>query len=309
VTGYSTPVHIVAPYVSRHTIQIIGKDANSELLEWLSRRFPYRHCDIWKQRIADRLIKVNGAIADTDYVLRLDDQVTIVNPRVVEPAVPDAIRIVDDKPDYLVVDKPAPMPIHPGGRYNKNSLIRLLEERGYNSLKIIHRLDAVTSGLVLLAKTTDFAKSATRCFSNGEVNKNYIAVVKGDPSEDQIEINKPIRRKSGHVFEWHDNQQEGKQAISRFKVLERLDNRSIVSCIPVTGRTHQLRLHLQYWGHPIIDDPLYAHEFEKPHHAPQRRAISLRHVQLSIPQLGIDYLVNPYFTIDSGLTETARVLT
>lgn len=264
---------------------------------------------MWKQRIADRLIKVNGAIADTNYILRLNDHVTIVNPRVVEPAVPDAIRIVDDKPDYLVVDKPAPMPIHPGGRYNKNSLIHLLEKRGYDSLKVIHRLDAVTSGLVLLAKTTDFAKLATRCFSDGQVNKNYLAVVKGIPSEDQIEVNKPIRRKSGHVFEWHDNHQEGKQAISRFKVLERLDNRSIVSCIPVTGRTHQLRLHLQYWGHPIIDDPLYAHEFEKPHHAPQRRGISLRHVQLSIPQLGIDYLVNPYFTIDSGITETAHVLT
>ena len=303
MTGYSTPVHIVAPYTSQHSIRITDKEADNVLLEWLAKRFPYRHREIWKQRIEAGMVRVNTSLTNLDHLLRSGDLITIFNPRVVEPAVPAAIRIIDDKPEYLVIDKPAPMPVHPGGRYNKNSLIRLLESQGYDTLKIIHRLDAVTSGLVLLAKTGDFARNATRFFSEGSVHKKYIAVVKGIPAEDEIEINLPIRRKSGHVFEWHDNYKEGKQAISQFKVLERLDNRSIVSCVPITGRTHQLRLHLQYWGHPVVDDPLYAHKFEKPHHAPQRRAISLRHVHLRIPDLDIDYLVDPDFTLDSGITK------
>lgn len=301
--GVSTPVRIVAPYPSRHNVCITNNESGDLLLEWLKKRFPYRSSAAWKQRIETGLIQVNGLDGSADQLLYSGDHITLINPRVIEPAVPDKIKIIDDQPDYLVVDKPAPMPVHPGGRYNKNSLVRLLEDRGYGSLKIVHRLDAVTSGLLLLAKTPDFAQRVTNFFSNGTVVKEYIAIVKGVPVEDEVEIDQPIRRKSGHVFEWHNDHHMGKRALSRFKVIQRLNDRAIVQCIPITGRTHQLRLHLQFWGHPVIDDPLYAHKFTKPYHAPQRRAISLRHIHLGIPAMGIDYHVNPYFTIESGISE------
>jgi 23S rRNA-/tRNA-specific pseudouridylate synthase len=162
---------------------------------------------------------------------------------------------------------------------------------------------------LLLAKTADFAQRATMLFAEGKVRKKYTAVVRGVPAEDEVEIDQPIRRKSGHVFEWHHDHQTGKKAISTFRVIKRLQDRSIISCTPVTGRTHQLRLHLQFWGHPVIDDPLYSRDFAEPYHAPQRSAISLRHVSLSIPDLGLDYQLNPYFTIESGLSETEPNLT
>lgn len=307
MTDISTPVHIVAPYISQHNIRITDKESGRLLVDWLSQRFPFRSRDNWQGRIDTGFIHVNGTVGTNHRVLCTGDSITLVNPRVVEPAVPDKIRMIDDQPDYLVVDKPAPMPVHPGGRYNKNSLVRLLEARGYRSLKIVHRLDAVTSGILLLAKTVDFAKHATSLFSEGKVRKKYIAVVRGVPAEDEVEINQPIRRKCGHVFEWHHDHQAGKQAISRFRVIKRLQDRAIVSCTPITGRTHQLRLHLQFWGHPVIDDPLYASAFSKPHHAPQRRAISLRHVHLDIPALGVDYHVNPYITIESDSSEIVSI--
>jgi len=309
VTGSSVPIHIVAPYTSRHTVRISDKESGYLLLEWLVKRFPFRDHSQWDERIAAGLIQVNGSTGHNKQPLHPGDNVTLTNPHVVEPAVPDKIKIVDDQPEYLIVDKPAPMPVHPGGRYNKNSLIRLLEEQGYSSLKIVHRLDAVTSGILLLAKTPDFAHRVTYLFSQGNIKKKYIAIVRGVPADDEVEINQPIRRKSGHVFEWHHDHIAGKQAISRFRVIRRLHDRTLVSCTPVTGRTHQLRLHLQFWGHPVIDDPLYSRDFTEPYHAPQRSAISLRHVRLSIPDLGLDYQLNPYFTIESGLSETKPTLT
>ncbi len=309
MTGSSIPIHIVAPYTSQHTVRISDKESGYLLLAWLVKRFPFRDHPQWVERIAAGLIHINGSTGHHNQILHRGDNVTLTNPHVVEPAVPDEIRVVDNQTEYLVVDKPAPMPVHPGGRYNKNSLIRLLEDRGYCSLKIVHRLDAVTSGILLLAKTPDFARHVTYLFSQGNIQKKYIAIVRGVPADDEVEINQPIRRKSGHVFEWHHDHQTGKKAISRFRVIKRLHDRTIVSCTPVTGRTHQLRLHLQFWGHPVIDDPLYSRDFTEPHHAPQRAAISLRHVSLSIPDLGLDYQLNPYFTIESGLSESEPTLT
>lgn len=309
MTDISTPVHIVAPYISQHTIRITDKESGCLLVDWLSQRFPFRSRVLWEERIDAGFIHINGSACSNQQILQTGDSITLTNPRVIEPAVPDKIRIIDDRPEYLVVDKPAPMPVHPGGRYNKNSLIRLLESRGYRSLKIVHRLDAVTSGILLLAKNVDFAQRATRLFSEGKVGKKYIAVVRGVPSEDEVEINQPIRRKSGHIFEWHHDHQAGKQAISRFRVIKRLQDRAIISCTPITGRTHQLRLHLQFWGYPVIDDPLYAATFSKPYHAPQRCAISLKHIHLDIPALGVDYHVNPYITIESNPSETVSIPT
>ena len=98
---------------------------------------------------------------------------TIVHhvPKMIEPSIPDEVMILEESPDIVAVFKPAPMPMHAGGRYYKNSLHYILQEKGYEGLRIVHRLDAVTSGLVVIAKNKEMARQCTKAFEQSRVKK------------------------------------------------------------------------------------------------------------------------------------------
>ena len=222
-----------------------------------------------------------------DFRVSKKDNVFHHNPRVIEPTVPDEVEVLEENKDCLIVFKPAPMPMHPGGRYNKNTLTNILEEKGYSSLKIIHRLDAVTSGVVLFARNKKFAKKAMHCFTNGEVRKTYFALVAGAPQEHRKTITAPIKRKNGFIFECGENLKDGKEAETRFEIAEKGKDSSLIKCTPVTGRTHQIRLHLAKWGFPIVDDPIYGKQGDSSGKTIQNRAISLLSAGLEIHELGV----------------------
>jgi RluA family pseudouridine synthase len=179
--------------------------------------------------------------------------------------------------------------MHPGGRYNKNSLTAILEEQGFENLRIVHRLDAVTSGLVLLARNKAFAQQAMISFSESKVKKTYFAHISGNPKENVITIDSPIRRKNGFVFESKLGLNHAKEAITHFEVIERSEKSTLIKCTPKTGRTHQIRLHLEQWGYPIIDDPIYGIDGDKSSRKAQKAGISLLNAGLEIEELGVNY--------------------
>jgi RluA family pseudouridine synthase len=253
----------------------------------MSTRFPFHGRQIWLSKIKKGLVGVNGEQAAPDHILKLSDEVYHHNPRVIEPTVPDEVSILEEKADYLIAYKPAPLPMHPGGRYNKNSMTEILKEQGYKDLRIVHRLDAVTSGLVLFARNKEFARQAMVSFSRSDVRKTYFAKVSGIPDKPFTIIDAPIRRKTGFVFESKLGLTKAKEAITEFEVLERGSDSSIVKCLPKTGRTHQIRLHLEQWGYPIIDDPIYGLNGDKSSRTAQKKAISLLNAGLEIESLGI----------------------
>lgn len=250
-------------------------------------RFPFHGRQIWLDKINNGLVGVNEENADPDQTLNLGDEVYHHNPRVIEPTVPDEVHVLKAHPDYVIAYKPAPLPMHPGGRYNKNSMTEILKDQGYNDLRIVHRLDAVTSGLVLFARNKEFANQAMIHFSRANVKKTYYAKVVGAPRESTITIDAPIRRKTGFVFESRLGLSRAKNAITEFEVVEISADSSIVKCHPKTGRTHQIRLHLEQWGYPIIDDPIYGLNGDKSSRTAQKRAISLLNAGLEIESLGI----------------------
>lgn len=255
-------------------------------------RFPFKSREEWLRRIQDGFIRLNDHLVTADAVLNRNHVLTHFNPRVKEPAVPDQIEIIEETEDYLVVLKPAPMPVHPGGRYFKNSLIEILKEKGHPNLKIIHRLDAVTSGLLIFGKNSEFTREIFQYFQKGQVTKQYYALVSGCPQEDEKIVDIPIRRKEGFRFECDLNhRQDSKSAITRFEVRQRFEKYSLIACYPETGRTHQIRLHLLHWGYPIYDDPIYG--FETDDKVIQNRGIHLFNAQIEIPELNIDYLLPP----------------
>ncbi len=281
-------VRLVLPYPITHRFRVGAEFVNKTLLFTMSTRFPFRMEKDWHKRILDGKVGVNGNITPPDYELRTQDEIFHHNPFVIEPSVPDEVQTLAETDDYVAVFKPAPLPMHPGGRYNKNTLTWMLEDLGYKDLKIVHRLDAVTSGIVLFGKTKEFAQKAMICFAEGKVEKTYYALVNGVPTEKEKIIDLPIKRKNGFVFESKLGLTAAKEAQTKFTVIQYGEKSSLVKCEPITGRTHQIRLHLESWGHPIIDDPIYGIDGDKSSRKAQNVAISLVSSGLKIDALGIN---------------------
>ncbi len=276
----------MAPYPHTYHFRVKPAEAGATLLGFLRERFPFRSETGWVERIADGRITCNGSTAAPDQILAAGDNIEHFNPKVTEPSVPDSVRVVEESADYLAVYKPAPMPVHPGGRYFRNTLTSILEVMGHPGLHLVHRLDSVTSGLMLIAKNQAFSREATRLFTAGEVVKTYHAVVSGRPDDDAFSCDEPILRDRGFRFRCDD---AGKPALTRFRVLHRDTSHSLVECEPVTGRTHQIRLHLAQCEFPVCDDHVYQTEGR---HELQQTAICLQSSGIRIPELGIDIQID-----------------
>lgn len=282
------PVRVVEPYPVTHRFKVRQEESGMTLSGLMSARFPFHSQAEWERRIMKGLVGLaDSELTDVSYRIQEGDLLFHYNPAVKEPSVPDMVHVIADEADHLIAYKPAPMPVHPGGRYNRNTLIAILGDMNYRDLKIVHRLDAVTSGLVLFARNKETARKAMENFAGGRVEKTYYALVKGCPEKDEFVINTPVRRKKGFIFESGHGLKNAKEALTRFKVAERGDQNSIIACKPVTGRTHQIRLHLREAGYPIIDDEIYRNT-EDPGNLPQRNAISLLNAGLNIPEMHID---------------------
>lgn len=297
---HSREVRIVTPYPITYRFKVKSEFEGKSLLDLMSTRFPFHGVRVWEIKIINGHVGVNGHEASAHQILSKGDEIFHHNPKVIEPSVPDEVEVLEQTDDYLMVYKPAPLPMHPGGRYNKNSLTSILEEKGFNNLRIVHRLDAVTSGLVLFARNKTFAQKAMVAFSEARVQKTYYALVTGNPQDDTVTIDSPIRRKTGFVFESELGLKHAKSAITHFEVIKRAEKSAFIKCSPRTGRTHQIRLHLEQWGYPIIDDPIYGVEGDKSSKKAQKTGISLLNAGLEINELNLSYnLENPELRIQN----------
>jgi 23S rRNA pseudouridine1911/1915/1917 synthase len=189
-------------------------------------------------------------------------------PRVppVDPAEP-LLHIVHEDERLLVLNKPAGLVCHPTKTDAWSSLIgRVRLHLGENATAhLINRLDRETSGLVLVAKTDDFARALRKLWESREVAKEYQAIVHGWPAEDHGLIDAPLgKNESSRVAIKDCVRSDGAASKTEFAVerrFERAEGRfALLSVIPRTGRKHQIRIHLAYAGHPIVGDKLYGHD-------------------------------------------------
>lgn len=165
----------------------------------------------------------------------------------------------------LTVCKPASVPVHPCGQYRKNTVVGILEaEYGLAPLFPVHRLDRLVSGLLILARTASKADTFRQQIEGGLVRKQYIAKVVGvfPGGEQVVDVNVNYDAREGkstvEVADGSpDTKLKGKAACTKFRRISTNGEYSIVQCEPLTGRTHQIRVHLQHAGHPIGNDMLY----------------------------------------------------
>ncbi len=218
-----------------------------------------------KKLIKDGFISVNGQLIDPAYKVRKGDKVKIEVPATREVSLKAEnipLKIIFEDNDILIVDKPAGLVTHPTLDHPTgtlvNALLYHLKDLEVEDLRpgIVHRLDKNTSGVLIVAKTSDSLEKLKKQFKDKEVNKTYIALVSGRVEKEKGKIETKIDRhpKFRSKFAVSD---EGKEASTNYKVLKRFDKFTLVELKPETGRTHQIRVHLSHFGHPIVGDKLY----------------------------------------------------
>ena len=217
-------------------------------------------------------ILVNDKIVKCGYRLKVGDVISVKLESKVTSLIPENIKldIYYEDDDIIVVNKPSGMVVHPGAGNKTGTLVnallyytkgKLSDINGEARPGIVHRIDKDTSGLLLVSKTNRAHQILSDEFKNKKVKRKYIALVEGVINENSGKIDAPIGRKSGDRVKMAVRE-NGKKAVTNFKVIERLNNATLIECVLETGRTHQIRVHMAYINHPVVNDPLYGHSFD-----------------------------------------------
>ena len=214
----------------------------------------------WESEIARGLVvDEQQKPVDGDRIVRSGERFRRIFPNVTEPDVNAAVEILHEDEALIVLNKPAPLPMHAGGRFYRNTLTYLLHQVYHPQRPHpAHRLDANTTGIVLATRTQHFAGRLQPQFAEGKVEKSYLVRVQGQPPEDAFRCEAPISTASGELGSRTVDETGGQEARTEFRVLQRLaDGTTLLEARPLTGRTNQIRIHLWHLGYPVCGDAAY----------------------------------------------------
>ncbi|KAI9150407.1 pseudouridylate synthase [Paramyrothecium foliicola] len=265
-----------------------------KLYDIFESEFRDRPQEYYRKSMENGGIYVNGRVVGPDYIVRNGDMISHTLHRHEPPVTSEPVNVIHEDEDLIVINKPSGVPVHPAGRYKYNSVLEIMRtDRGRDFMPYpCHRLDRLTSGIMFIAKSAKKAEAMGVKIRQRTMRKEYVARVMGYFPDGEVVCDQPILQISPKLG-LNRVRANGKSARTVFKRLayyapeedeqdsaanlEKPDTPgdleeqkhkpwlekkgySIVRCLPVTGRTHQLRVHLQYLGHPIQNDPIYANQ-------------------------------------------------
>ncbi|KAK4229399.1 pseudouridine synthase [Podospora fimiseda] len=275
----------VAPYFYTYNTWVKERWRGRRLIDVFESEFRDRPIEYYRAAMETGQVDVGGKNVGPYHVLKNGELVSHTTHRHEPPVTSEPILVIHEDDDMIVINKPSGVPVHPAGRYRYNSVVEIMrEERGpaFNP-RPCNRLDRLTSGIMFIAKNAKAAEDLGNQISQRSVRKEYLARVVGRFPDGEVVCDQPILSISPKLG-LNRVRANGKTAKTVFKRLAYYpfgpsraptptnasspvdrpakadEGYSIVRCLPVTGRTHQIRVHLQFLGHPIQNDPIYANQ-------------------------------------------------
>jgi 23S rRNA pseudouridine1911/1915/1917 synthase len=223
--------------------------------------------------IKSNQVTVNGRASKPSYRVEVGEEIVVQVPAESAPEItPEdiALDVIYQDEHLAAVNKPAGMVVHPAYGHESGTLVNALlsywpqtvDVGGPDRAGIVHRLDKDTSGLILVAKSEDTHAALQRLFKRRQVKKTYLALVENHPSPRQGLIDAPIGRDKRHRKRMAIVR-SGREARTAYQVIRLFDEHSLVELEPETGRTHQLRVHLAWLGHPVVGDQVYGYRKQR----------------------------------------------
>ena len=276
--------------MSRRFNYVIRQDETGKTIKDYLKKKGFSHALLANLKKTDDGISVNGIRKYTDFTLTENDilSVNILEKSTVSRIIPTEIKlnVVYEDEDIIIADKQAGIPIHPSRNNNTKTLANavanyLAERREDTVFHCINRLDKDTSGLTIIAKNMYAASLFSEMIRNREITREYIAICEGIFTEKYGEIVAPITRKERSMIRYVDHE-NGDNAITDYEVKAEGKDASLVRLTLKTGRTHQIRVHMKYLGHPLIGDALYNPD----NHQMNRQALHAQKLKFMHPLTG-----------------------
>jgi len=241
------------------TVFLVGRgDGSKRLDHFLKEKIPGLSRSRIQQAIRERVTLSWGVAARSSTPVRPGGQVHIGYTPLPETLLELEIPVLRRGRGWLAVDKPSGIPVHPVNKVRENSLIRMLRrQEQFEDLRLVHRLDRETTGVLLVAEDSQTASVLSQAFAAGAVHKEYLAMVRGVPSDDAGTIDLPVGDAERSRVYVRRAAGRGRPALTEWKVERRFEDRTLLRVVLKTGRRHQIRVHLEALGHPVLGDLLY----------------------------------------------------
>ncbi|CEP17819.1 hypothetical protein [Parasitella parasitica] len=229
----------------------------STVLQVFLKEYRGRSEGYYRYAIEKGLITVNQQKITPDTIIKRQDLISHLVHRHEPPVTDQPIDIIHEDDRLFVINKPGSIQVHPSGRYRHNTVLHIMrKELNYDRLFPSNRLDRITSGLMLICKTPEYANTLGLQMRSRDVEKEYICRVSGEFPRGRVISQEPIKTLS-HTVSFNYVHPQGKLCTTLFERISYNGRTSLVLCKPLSGRTHQIRVHLRYLGYPIANDPIY----------------------------------------------------
>ena len=263
-------IEIVNDTMEQFAYQIGPEEDDERLDKWMSSAIADLSRSYIQKCIKDNQVLINGKPQKASYRLKVDDEIVFHIPKAMEPAIEAEnipLSILYEDPDLLIVDKPKGMVVHPAPGHYSGTLVNAVMYHCRDNLSgingvlrpgIVHRIDRDTTGSLIICKNDYAHNSIAKQLKEHTITRKYRAIVHGVIDAEEGTVNAPIGRDPKDRKKMAINEQNGKPAITHYKVLRRFQEYTYIECQLETGRTHQIRVHMSSIGHPLLGDEVYS---------------------------------------------------